>query len=197
MLLVLLLGSWPVGTAWAGFPGERFGENVVVGAHLVVPLEATEGRRGVGVGVDVGYQVQWYTQRSGRFDGTFVVWAEEHPAWSYGPVTHLWWQGGHWHHSLGARFGVAWPLRVGLDGDWWPGPAVAAEAGLGLSTSGVSGLDVQGVVDGPWVQGRVGGVLNGQGLVAPRLQLGAFTPLGAPSNPPPFDSDQWKAPDGA
>jgi hypothetical protein len=178
--------------ALAGFPGERFGEDLVLGAHLAFPLDR-EGT--IGGGIDVGYQIQWYTQRSGRFDGDFIVWAEEHPAWNYGPVLHLTRQGGAWHQTLGARFGVAWPLRVGLNGGWFPGPGVMGEVGLGLSTAGHGGLALAGVADLPWVEGRIGGMLTDGGFRSPQLTVGLFSPLRLPANPYPFDADQWRAPE--
>jgi len=179
-------------TALAGFPGERFGEGLVLGAHVSIPLD---GGGAVGGGIDVGYQIQWYTQRSGRFDGDFIVWAEEHPAWNYGPVLHLTRQGAAWHQTLAARVGVAWPLRMGLNNAWFPGPGVLGEVGLGLSTAGHSGLALAGVADLPWVEGRVGGVLTDGGLRAPLVHLGVFSPLRLPANPTPFDADQWRAPE--
>lgn len=168
----------------------------MVGASVVIALDTpAEGRSRLGGGLDVWYQLQWYTQESKRFEGEFWVWGEEHPAWNYGPAFHVWRVGGHWYSSAGARFGVAWPLRVGIGHGWWPGPGLTAEAGLMLSTSGLAGLDLQGVVDAPWVQARVGTALGLGGPPASRVHLGLFTPVHQPENWDNTTGDVWREPE--
>lgn len=178
--------------ALAAFPGERFGEALALGAHVVIPLDG-EGK--VGAGIDIAYQVQWYTQRSGRFDGDFIVWAEEHPAPNYGPMWRLSYQNGALHQTLAARAGVAWPLRVGLNDAWLPGPGVFSELGLGFSTAGHGGIHLGGGADATWLEGRVTCVYGDNGVKAPQLHLGTLVPTRFPENPYPFDADQWRAPE--
>lgn len=186
---------WWCAVAEAGFPGDRYNGSVVVGANLVVAVgEAPEGGR-FGVGVDLGWQEQAYTERSGRFgpERDFQAWAEEHPSLNRGFGGHLWWVGGSFYSVIGVRYGVTWPLRVGVQSGWWPGPGVLGEVGLQVSQVG-AGLDLQGVVDAPWVQGRLGAALGTGGWLATRVHVGPFLPLRQPthwSSVPP----QWDGPD--
>jgi len=183
-----------VGAATAGVFGERFTEGLVLGANVTVQLGETDAGR-VGGGLDVWYQVQWYTQRSARVDGQFHVWADEHPAANYGPAAHLWWVGGHWFSSAGARFAVDWPLRVGLSHGWWPGPGLGVESAAVIGTNGLAGLDLLGVVDAPWVSVRAGRAFGSHASDSGRVHLGAFAPLRWPEN---WDSvpDDWRDPRG-
>ncbi len=185
--------AWP-SLAQAGFPGERFAESMVLGANVVVALGEPQGAR-VGWGLDVGYQIQWYTQESMYLGEDFYVWAEEHPAPSYGPVAHLWRHGGAWHASLGARAGVTWPLRMGLTGGWFPGPGVCLEASYLISQAGYAGLDLSGVLDAPWLQLRLGQALTADGWQARRLHAGAFALTSLPQGWEGTESDLWRRPE--
>lgn len=179
---------WVIGVADAATVKRQ--EAVVLGASLVVALGPVERSR-LGVSLDGGYQLQRYLEQSARFDGVFTAWAEERPDASYGPMGHVWWVSGAWHASAGARVGVAWPLRVGIWRGWWPGPAVAGELGLALSTAGWVGLDVQGLVEAPWAQGRISAALTPTGIAGRRLHLGVFAPLTLPEGWPETDGDVW------
>ncbi len=181
-------------SALAGFPGDRVNECCfVVGASVVVALGEVEGSR-VGGGLDLGYQAQRYTHATKQIEGDLIVWAEEHPALNYGPVAHVWRVGGAWNASFGARFGVGWPLRMGLGRGWYPGPAVTVELAPALSTAGWFGLDGQLALDAPWVQGRVGTALTGQGWRARRVSMGPFAVLGLPRNWPGIPN-YWDEPE--
>ena len=178
MLLLLLATVLP---SHAQFPGERFAEDVVVGANLVVGLGATEGSRlasRLGFGLDVGYERQAFTQRAVRIDGDFTVWAEEHVGYHYGVAVHVWWRAGWWQTSIAALLGFAHPLRVGTLADGWvPGPGLAVEVGPVLSTAGYVGLDLQGVLDAPYMRIRAGRTLTWERGHDSRLHLGGFAPL--------------------
>ena len=127
----------------------RLQQAVVVGGSVVVRLGAVHSGR-VGRTLDLSWQTQGYLERAKRIDGVFTVWAEERPAPSYGPVAHVGRTGGAWFSSLGARLGYEWPLRVGLQSGWWPGPALTVEVGPVIATDGLVGLGVDGVVEAPW-----------------------------------------------
>lgn len=175
MLLVLSLTSVAEATT------DKRAESVVVGANLAIALgELPAGRKRLGGGIDVGYQYQWYTEVGERIEGDFAVWAEERPAWAYGPTVHVWRVAGAWNTTLGGRFGAAWPLRMGLMGGWIPGPGVAGELGVLISTAGYVGLDGQADLDASYVQARLGTALTANGLDAKRGHLGVATPTTRP-----------------
>jgi hypothetical protein len=171
--------------------GFRYQHAVVVGASVVVRLDDVASGR-IGASLDASWQAQGYVQRSGRFHHDFVVWADEGPAPSFGPVAHVGRCGGAWFSSVGARLGVEWP-RVGLLEGWWPGPALAVELAPVIATDGLVGLDLVGVAEAPWVQGRLGAALNPGGLHAPRIAAGPSIPLVQPQNWPDVPS-YWEAP---
>jgi len=185
-----------VTAASAEFPGDRWNESFVFGGSLTISLgQLPAGQRRLGAGLDGWYQLQWYTQRSGTYDGNFVMWAEEHPSPSYGPAVHIWKVHGDWHSSLGARYGVTWPLRVGLGGGWWPGPGATAELGVSISTSGRAGLDASAALDGPWLQTRIGTFLTPRGLAGSRVHMGAFIPIRQPVGLPEPVREYWREPE--
>lgn len=190
---LLLAAAWS-GPARADRPVHHRAESMVLGANLVVALGAGEGPR-LGGGLDVGYRLQWYLSESKWIDGIFYCWAQEIPDMSYGPEIHLWRVGGAWQVEPAFRFGAVWPLRVGLGGGWWPGPGLALEAGYLVSTAGHAGLDLQGVVEAPWLQLRVGQALTGQGWQARRLHAGAFYVMAQPENWPESTGDLWRRPE--
>jgi hypothetical protein len=173
-----LVALWS-GPVQAGFPGIHVAESVVVGAGLAIALGEVEEHR-YGWGLDVGWQRQFYTQEGVYVDEAYYVWPDNHLAPNLGGAAHLWRVDGAWQVSLCARAGLAKPLRVGLLGGWWPGASVAAELGYLVSTDGAAGVDLQGAVEGPWVQARLGQVLTLQGWQARRLHLGVFSPLQQP-----------------
>lgn len=181
-----------IALAQAGFPGDRSTGSVVLGTNLVVALgEKPEGGR-YGVGIDAGYQEQGYTQRAGWYGDDYILWADEHPAPNRGAGAHVWVVGGVWHSSVAARWGVAWPLRVGTYRGWWPGPGAMGELGVLVSQAG-AGLDLVAVVEAPWVQVRTGAAAGMQGWLAPRLHLGAFLPV-LPAENSSYGDDLWRRP---
>ncbi len=191
--LAFLALLWPT-AARAGFPGERFAESPVVGAGVAVARGEGEGAR-LGWGLDVGYQLQWYTQRARWIGEEYWVWAEEHPAPGYGPMARLWRLDGAWQVSVGVRGAVTWPLRVGLMDGWWPGPGLGVEAGYLISTAGFHGFDLQGLLELPWVQLRYGQAWTGRGWQAQRLHAGVFTPTLQPHLWPETDTVAWRDPE--
>jgi hypothetical protein len=156
-------------------------ESLVVGANVVVLLgdPPAHGRR-LGAGVDLWYQMQRYAQEGEYYGDDYVVWARERPDLNWGPALHAWRAGGTWSASLEMRAGVTWPLRMGLQDGWWPGPGLTAQAGPVLSTAGWVGLDLQVAADLPWVQGRIAAAWAPGGLREQRLHLGVFSPLEQP-----------------
>lgn len=206
----LLLG---VGLAFAA-SNPTLVEAVVVGANVTFPMSASGRLQPPGFGLDVGYQFQGAEERSVAVRREVVVWAEEVPALNFGPVMHIWRADGEWTFGLGARLAVAWPLRVGTLGGWFPGPALGVEVGPVLSTAGYVGFDGAGIVDLPWVEGRLGITWVPEAMWssrleplpanpdrlptwapspwrAPRLQIGAFSPLALPEN---WEGSQWRGP---
>lgn len=165
-------------------------ESLVIGASVVVALGKVERGR-VGAGLDASYQFQQWLERGPYYQGVTTAWAEERPDLNRGPVVHVWRVEGAWHASAGLRIGATWPLRMGLVGGWWPGPGLTVELAPALSTAGWVGLDLQGVVDLPWVQGRVGAAWTARGREAERAAFGLFTPLSAPRGWDGVDSDVW------
>ncbi len=175
--------------AWADTP--MLGEAVVVGASVVVALGPVADGGRVGGGVDLGFQLQRWLQQGPYYRGVTTAWAEERLDLNYGPVAHVWRVEGGWQASAGARLGATWPLRMGLNGGWWPGPGLTVELAPALSTAGWVGLDGQVAVDLPWVQGRVGVAATPQGLESDRVAIGLFAPLSWPRGWDDVDSDVW------
>jgi hypothetical protein len=156
-------------------------ESLVAGVNVVVLLsDPPSGGKRIGGGVDLWYQMQRWPQEAEYVGDTYVVWARERPDLNWGPGLHVWRAGGAWSAGIGMRAGATWPLRMGLEDGWWPGPGLTVEVGPALSTAGWVGLDLQGVVDLPWVQGRLGAAWVTGGLTARRLHLGVFSPLEQP-----------------
>jgi len=180
-------------TATAGFPGVHVAESLVVGANLTVALGAEQA--GLGWGVDFGWQRQWYTQQGEYLGEVYHVWPDAHIAPNLGVMAHLSRVGGAWQASVDARGGVTKPLRVGLQGGWWPGASVAAEVGYLISTAGYAGLDLQGVVEATWLQARFGQALTLDGWRARRIHLGAFAPIQQPRLWPESENVGWHPPE--
>lgn len=172
--------------------------SLVVGANVAVLLGAPPpGTHRVGFGLDLYNQTQLFREHGQSIYGNYWVWAEERPMLNFGPALHVWRVGGAWSASADMRVGVTWPLRMGLMDGWWPGPGLTVEVGPGLSTAGYAGLDLQGAVDLPWVQGRIGSTYAGRALQPWRLHLGVFSPLEQPHLWPDSDGAIWDLSDVA
>lgn len=174
---------------------DRLHRSLVLGASVVVALGPVETGGRVGGGIDAAYGIQRYSYSTGTFDGVSLVWVDERPTPNYGPVLHVWRGSGAWNASLGARFSVAWPLRVGVLQGWMPGPGLGVELAPMLSTAGFVALDGQLVADAPWVQGRVGTALTTTAApVMPRVSVGVLGPLVRPENWPDGQGSVWHPP---
>jgi hypothetical protein len=165
--------------AWAD--NHARAESMVVGAAVVVTLG---GSPRVGFGVDASYEYQRFWSRLGEVDGRSYAWAQESLDQHWGPAAHVWWVGGEWSSSVGMMLGAQWPLRIGLEGGWWPGPGLGAEVGVAMSTAGRVGLDLVAVADAPWVRGRLAATLDLDGPHAARIAVGPTTPTRPPENWP-------------
>lgn len=169
-----------VGAAAFAIPKSQ--EDVVLGASLTWNLGDVGGASRLGASLDVGYHFQRYFEHGEPYQDGYAVWAEESLSPNYGATARIGWHARAWRVSLGARGGLAWPLRVGLGDGWYPGPGLLAEAGVAISSAGYQGIDLQALVDLPWVEGRVGTTLTGRGWRDPRVGVGLFTPWNAPEN---------------
>jgi hypothetical protein len=166
---------------------------VAPGVDLVVALGRTERSR-VGAGLVVGWQRQRWME-VGRYvrGGDYRVWADERWDANLGPVARVWWVDGAWASSVGARFGVQHPLRVGLLTGWVAGPGAAAELSLAMSTAGWWGLDGVVSLEGPYARAAAGATLGVRGVDGTRTLVGVGGPLTRVEN---WDGGDWTGPGG-